>query len=278
MGGLGAQARMGGLWQQYGLVTKALVIALLLVAGKWFIASRGLELITTLSLLTGLMGAVVFTLAILLAGVLADFKESERLITELAAELERLHADLELAFKDPAALARARAHVGEATRALHENLDRGTAVRMKEINAPLEALDAELRILAHAGGPPNYIIYSRQHVAAVVRMAHRLEGIVETSFVTTAYAIAGLVVATALVAFALTDIEPLSQGLLLYGFGAFLLVGLFLLIRDLDNPFAGHARVDLRPLAKLARRWAPVPGGGRAGEAEADPGAVPAPA
>lgn len=258
----------GGLWERYGLVAKAIGIALVLVGLKAWVATSSLELITTLPLLTGLMGAVVFTLAILLAGVLADFKESERLVTELTAEMERLDLDLRLALKDDAAHARARSHVRDLVHAVHRDLAQGEAVHMKLVRKPIAALDAELAAAAAAGGPPNYIIYARQHVAAVVRMVRRLEGIIETTFVATAYAIAGLVVAAALVAFMLTKIEPLSQALALYGFGSFLLVGLFLLIRDLDNPFAGHARVDLHALAKLDAALSPaLPSAGAPGEA-----------
>lgn len=245
-----------GLWTRYGLVAKALLAAFVLVGIKAAVAWSGLEFVSTLSLLTGLMGAVVFTLAILLSGVLSDFKESERLVTEMATELERLDRDLPLALKDPDALARGRRHVRDLVGKLHETLRRGTSVRMRELRAPIEAIDADLDAAAFAGGPPNYVLFARAHVAAVSKMVYRVEGIIETTFVQSAYAIAATVVAVALAVFAVTDIDPLPQGLLLYGFGAFLLTGLFLLIEDLDNPFSGHARVDLRPLARLEARLA----------------------
>lgn len=252
--------RATGLWTEYGLVVKALAAALVLVGLKGVVAWFDLEFVSTIAVLTGLMGAVVFTLAILLAGVLADFKESEKIVTELVAELDRLDRDLPLAIREEGALARAKGNVRDLVTKVHDSLRVGTSVHMREVKAPLHALDLELDRISAAGGPPNYIIFVRQHMAAVSRMAYRLESIIETSFVASAYAIAGAVVSVALGVFAVTDIEPLPQAMLLYGFGAFLLIALFLLIQDLDNPFAGHARVDLRPLAKLEASMVPVEG------------------
>lgn len=241
-------------WTRYGLVVKALAAALVLVALKAAVGVLGYEFVSTLPLFTGLMGAVVFTLAILLSGVLADFKESERLIVEVSSQIERLDRDLALVFREPAALAAARVQVADLARTLHASLASGRGIRMRDVDRPLRALDADTERAALAGATPNYVLLVRGHVASTARMAQRLESIIETTFVSSAYAVAGLVVSVALGVFAVTSIEPRGQGLLLYGFGAFLLVALFLLISDLDNPFGGHARVDLKPLTKLVAR------------------------
>jgi hypothetical protein len=43
------------------------------------------------------------------------------------------------------------------------------------------------------------------------------------------------------------------EGIALFGGVAFLLISLLLLIKDMDNPFEGDARVDLRILHKLEK-------------------------
>ena len=43
-----------------------------------------------------MISGVIFTIAILLAGVMTDFKESEKIPGELAASIKALHKDFEL--------------------------------------------------------------------------------------------------------------------------------------------------------------------------------------
>ena len=43
-----------------------------------------------------MISGVIFTIAILLAGVMTDFKESEKIPGELAASIKSLHKDFEL--------------------------------------------------------------------------------------------------------------------------------------------------------------------------------------
>ena len=66
-------------------VSVAVVIALKLAA-HWF----GWEIISLNPLFSGIIAANVFLMGFLLSGVLADYKESERLPGELAASLEAM--------------------------------------------------------------------------------------------------------------------------------------------------------------------------------------------
>jgi hypothetical protein len=235
---------------RWGILAKALSAALVLVAVKAGVNALGWEFIETLSLLTALMGGVVFTLAILVSGVLSDFKESERIVGELASGLRRLHWDLEVIARGET-LTRMQGHVLELTRAVNASLRDGNAVRLREIYKPIEALDRGLAQAVAGGAPTSPARTVQVGLGNVVRIVDRLEVIIETTFVKAAYAYAGLAVGAATVALTFTQLRPVNQGLFLYGFAVFLIVGLFLLIADLDNPFAGDVRISTRQLDKL---------------------------
>lgn len=236
----------------YGIVVKAVFFAALLAAAKWFVHAQGWEFIETLGLLTALMGGVVFTLAIILAGVLADFKESERIVGELASTLRRLYWDMgTIATGDR--LVAMRKDVLDLTRAMTKNLHEGHAIHMREVYAPVEALDAKMVEQIKASGASSLLRTVQVNIGNVVRIADRMEVVIETTFMKAGYYFAGITVAGAIVGLMFTRIEPFFQAELLYGFACFLLLGLAMLVWDLDNPFAGAVTISIRQLEKVEK-------------------------
>jgi len=263
--------------ERLGLVFKTALIVILLVAAKYVIHQRGWEVIETLSLLTTLMGGVAFTLAILLSGTLSDFKESERSVGELSSHIRRLRADLRLVARDPGAAQEFDRQVRELVHSLNVNFRRETHWRAREIYVHIEAIDAGVQRAAQAGAASSQVRTVQVWLSNVVRIVDRLETIIETTFLRSGYYLAGTVLGAALTALLFTKLAPFAQGLILFGFAGFLLVGLFLLISDLDNPFAGHARLDLRPMTKL-EAWLDAVPAGREGAATAATAGARAPA
>ncbi|MGQ0534865.1 MAG: hypothetical protein ACT4PT_02200 [Methanobacteriota archaeon] len=236
----------------WGILGKAAVVAIGAVVVKFGVSRAGLEFVETLPLLTALMSGVVFTLAIILAGVLSDFKETERMISELASHFRRLHADLAIIAQGER-LAALRGHVLRTAVAVRENLGRGTEIRLREIYAPLSALDRGVAEAAAAGAPTSPLRTIQVTTGSIVRIVDRLEFIVETTFLRAGYYYAAAVVAIAVVGLTFTKLGPMDQALFLYGFAVLLLSGLFFLVWDLDNPLAGNVRISTKQFEKLVR-------------------------
>lgn len=234
----------------WSIVAKACAGALLFLGAKLVVHALGYEFLESVALLGVLMGGVVFTLAILLASVLADFKEGERNVGELASLLRRLHWDFAIVAKGPL-LTQMRGDLLALTRALLRTLRDGRAVRLREVYAPLHRLDAALTECVAQGTPAPAMRTVQVHLSNVVRLVDRTETIVETTFVRAGYLFAGIVVALALAGMTFARMDDLRQGLFMHGFAAFLLVGLYLFISDLDHPFQGSVRITLRQLEKV---------------------------
>ncbi len=62
-------------------------IMIFLVVTKFFIHRFGLEFVVVSSLFTSTMAGTIFIISILLAGILADFKEAEKFPAEIRAAL-----------------------------------------------------------------------------------------------------------------------------------------------------------------------------------------------
>ena len=232
-------------------VAFALGGAVLLMAAKATVVTLGWQPIAATNLLPALMGGVVFTLAIVLSGVLADFREAERSIGELASQVRRLYWDVCFIGASAATVAKLR---GQFTRFVATLLEAarptgrwdGPAVR-----ATLEAVDRTM--VEEVKQPLGMIRTVQVGLGSVLKMVDRLHVIVGTTFLQAGHAFAGSAIALVLGGFLASDLGPAAQAVPLVGITSFILIGLYLLVRDLDNPLDGNVRVDLEPLEELHR-------------------------
>jgi hypothetical protein len=103
------------------------------------------------------------------------------------------------------------------------------------------------------------MIKLRSELSSIDRIAHRIDTIVETSFIPAVYAIVELAIGAILVLLLFTKIDLASGGLLLFSLISMVLLSLMFLIRDMDNPFevkkGSFADVNLDILFSLESYW-----------------------
>jgi hypothetical protein len=209
---------------------------------------------------TGLVAGNIFLIGFLLAGTLADYKESERIPGELAARAETIADECEILHADTGAdAARAcLAQVGAFARSV-DGWMRGTTT----IEAPLDAIEGfnEHFLAFQPLTQPNFIVRLKQEQALLRLLVFRINTIKETSFVGAGYVISWIASLLLVVALVLADFAAIGAELFLVCAITFLVTYLVLLIRDLDDPFdydehgrRGSAEVSLAPLDRLVRR------------------------
>ncbi|HYH58880.1 MAG TPA: hypothetical protein VD790_06625 [Thermoleophilaceae bacterium] len=243
-------------WQ---LVIKVLPFVAATVAAKLATEALGWEGIDINSLFSGLVAATIFLLAFLLAGTLADYKESERLPGDLAASLESIADECEILYADKEAPAAREclAHVGDLVATVLAWLNHRTAVR--DVFDHVDGLNAFF-LRFEPLTQPNFIVRIKQEQAAIRRMVIRIQTIRETSFIGAGYAIAYTASASLIVGLLMTDIGSIGESLFFVAFISFLLTYVLALIRDLDDPFefnngrAGAVEVSLAALHEVERR------------------------
>ena len=240
---------------KYKLVLKSLGLTICLVIVKIVIDILGLDSLETSPVITAIVAGVIFTIAIIFSGVLADYKEAEKIPGEMAASIKSLYRDVGTALKADASLAgETRKHIKQMVEVIVGNFQ-GNRWSLTEINAELDKLDADINALYDKGLPPPVIVKMRNELATIEKLANRVEIIMETQFIPAAYHISIASTALVLLIVLFTKMDPVYVSILLYGAVSFVLTSLLLLIHDMDNPFEVKkgtvADVDMRIIFKL---------------------------
>jgi hypothetical protein len=211
-------------------------------------------------LLSGLVAANVFLLGFLLAGTLADYKESERLPGELASSLdtiadECLLVHTELAIPEGKACLEHTANLAGIIRGwlLHQNDFNSVLRTLREYNPYFLVFSPKIQ----AG----FTTRLKIEQANIRKVVIRMDAIRSTSFVAAGYAIAQLTGVLLIAGLELTNLaDKMVESLFFVGVITLLLTYVFLLIRDLDDPFRypkgeeGAADVSLAPLNAVEER------------------------
>jgi hypothetical protein len=235
---------------KWGLILNAGVLVLPLLAAKVVFHYANLEIIAVGPVITALVAGVFFVIAIILSGVLADFKESEKIPGDLITSIEALYKDTRL-MGDSVAAGKMLEHVQDLIHTVISNFRRKGSWKLTEVNGAIEQIDDDIRAFATQGTPMALILKLRSELGNIKRISNRVEVIKEVAFLPAGHAIAEFATASALLVLLLLKIEPLYEGVVLIGVIALILTSVILLIRDMDNPFEGYVTVDLSQLHKL---------------------------
>ena len=241
--------------KKYFFIFRVLCIVAVLVGIKLVIDYFTLDVIVTSPVITAIVAGVIFTIAIIFSGVLSDYKESEKIPGELAASIKSLYRDTGVLLKIDEPLARhIREHIIELIDTLMDNF-KNNRWKLGEINPVTNKIDSDINTAYDKGLPPPMVVKMRNELAAIDRLIYRVEIIMETSFIPAAYHISVIAISAVLLTLLFTKMDPYYEGILLFGSVAFVLIGLMMLIMDMDNPFEygnnSAADVDLKILFKL---------------------------
>ncbi len=244
------------------LPLRAFAVAIAVAGGRLLLDLAGADGISVTPLVASIITANVFVVGFLLSGVLADYKESEKLPGDLAVSLGAIADESFMLWKHR------RADAGRDCLAHVLDLVRGARrwFAKSERTASLTEQVSALGDFFAGMEPctqPNFIVRLKQEQAALSRIIVRIHTIRETSFVSSGYVMARLSTAIVILGLLLLELHPWYESAFLVGVIAWFLAYLILLISDLDNPFDYAAdgsprgqEVSLKPLADLEDRVA----------------------
>jgi hypothetical protein len=81
------------IWQKWSIAFKIMPLVILLAVLKFLSHKFGLEIMELNALFTSLVAGTIFLIGFLISGVLSDYKESERIPSELSASMKTLFDD-----------------------------------------------------------------------------------------------------------------------------------------------------------------------------------------
>jgi len=237
------------------IVIEATAVAAIMAGVKLGLHALDLEFIRIDSLISALISGVIFTMAILLAGVMADFKESEKIPGELAASIKALHKDFELLeFTAKKEAGSALMHLNSLISVIIRQFE-SNKWKQSEIGEIIDKIDDDIRDMAAENMAPPYIVKLRNELNNIEKISNRIDTIEETNFLPSAYALSQMAVFLVVIILLFSIVDPYVIGMFIIFTVTFLIAGILVLIKDMDNPFetggTGSADVDLSHIYKL---------------------------
>ena len=243
---------------KWGLIFKAFAITLGLLVVRLIFDYLNFDVLSVTTLITAFIGGAIFTIAIIFAGTLTDYKESEKIPSEIASSIRTFYSDLDLIrVPDKTLVHRMHENTAALMRCINTNF-RNNVWNMEHMNSAIDAMNADIAKLVDLNATPNYVIKLRMEMTNIDRISHRVKTIAETSFIPAAYAISELAAAGVIILLFFVKLDPFYEGLVLFTVLCMLLIALLLLISDMDNPFEvgkkTYADIDLFLLWDLEKQ------------------------
>ena len=223
--------------QKWSIALKILPLIILVTALKFGTHKFGFEVMELNALFSSLVAGTIFLIGFLISGVLTDYKESEKLPSELAAVLRNLYDDTLTIHKGKNSVAAKEFIVFQ--RDFISSLKDWfyKKVKIKVVLDKLSSMNDYFIALDKEGIQANYIIKMKNEQNNIRRMIMRIDTIRDTEFVGSAYAIVEAMGFLTVFGLLIIRIEPFYASLFLTLLITFLISYMFLLIKDLDNPF-----------------------------------------
>lgn len=223
-------------WRAVGVV---LAQVALLCGAKVLLHRAGFELIVVNQLFSAIVASTVFLLGFLLSGVLADFKEAEKIPARFAASLEALSLEIGAirAFQPAAQVEPAREAVAGLGRLLVVWLC--GRCETEEVLLGYRATHAAVvqAAVQYRGDVSSLRGRLMQSMALILEMIHRVHVIRETSFVPLVYWLAYLGSSLLFGGLLLARSDYWLDSLFFLAVISFLVLLILRLIADIDNPF-----------------------------------------
>jgi hypothetical protein len=200
----------------------------------------GLEFLTLNPLFTSAIGGAIFIIGFLLSSILADYKESERLPSELRVALEGIHDDITCFAATHSAYPLSGVRVvlvnvvRSFTRDLTDDEDHGD---LRPTLRHIDRLSPIFGELEQLGMPANFIVRLRAAQDTLRRGVFRIYHIQRTQFVPSIHILVYSLVASIVFLLLFLQTEGSPESALMFGFVSYMFTYALHLIRLLEKPF-----------------------------------------
>lgn len=224
-------------WQKWSIAIKIFPLVLLIAGLKFVAHVYSFEVMELNALFTSLVAGTIFLIGFLSSGVLSDYKESEKIPTEITASLKTLLDDTLTVYKSKESET-ALDFIEFQKNFVNSMLD--WFYKIESTSSILEKISSMNTYFAkfdNEGIQTIYIIKMKNEQNAIRKMIMRIDTIRETDFVSTAYAIVEIMGGLISIGLIIIKIEPFYVSLFFTVIVTFLIYYMVFLIKDLDNPF-----------------------------------------
>lgn len=244
-------------WQKWSIAIKIMPLVVLIAILKYFSHRFGFEVMELNALFTSLVAGTIFLIGFLISGVLSDYKESEKIPSEISACIKTLFDDAYTIYKiknsDTAYkfIEFQKSYLCSLIDWFYKK-ERTNSIlnKISKMNDFFIEFDNE-------GVQPGYIIKMKNDQNNLRKMVLRIDTIRDTNFIGSAYAIVEVMAFLLGTGLLIMKIEPFYASLFFTLIVTFLISYMVFLIKDIDNPFdysingEKGTEVSLKPIYDL---------------------------
>lgn len=214
-------------------------IVLVLVTAKLVLHAAGFEWLSLNTLITSAVGSVIFIIGFLLAGIITDYKEAERIPGEIRAALENILEESRLFSLDHDGYNHnaIKQRIGDIVRAFFSGVRFDVESNLSPCLAVIDELSESFRSMERLGMPPNYIARLKTEQGLVRRAVLRVSHIQRTQFIPSAHILAETLIVLVLVVLLLLKTEGSPESIAVFAVLSYLFVYVGWLIRVIEQPF-----------------------------------------
>jgi hypothetical protein len=245
--------------KKWYLLIKIIPILIAIFILKLVFHNYGFEVVGLNALFTSIIAATTFLIGFLIAGVISDYKESEKIPGDMAASLEAIYDEAYILDKNKGSKITKDfiLHYNDFLKSVVEWFYRKQRTRviignLHEMNNYFAEFESRMQA--------NFLSRMKNEQSNLRKMIIRVDNIRDMSFIQSGYTIVEILAFLVVLGLLLMRLEPFFESVFFTMTVSFLLVYMINLIKDLDNPFdysehgESGTEVSLKPLHDLIVR------------------------
>lgn len=213
----------------------SLLLTAIIVSVKYLFHHLGWEPIEQTSLHNSVISSVTFVIGFLLSATIADYKESERIPSDFASNLEDMYDDashIHASYPSFDLVA-----LRKQLRIVAEGFSRDARKKSYDARKDIRAISPFFAQMEAGGIPPNFIVKLKQQQTQLLRSRQRVNYIQRIKFIPSATILARSIVIGVIALLLLTNIDPFYGGLVITTIISFVLIYMLILIHIISTPF-----------------------------------------
>ena len=193
------------------------------------------------SILTG----IIFILGFLLAGVVTDYKESEKIPNEIAASLFALWQEASY-LRSVSNSQSAETMMLKIKTFIPTLKNHYFILQNNKLLKLLDSFSSDIIEIGKEGAAPNYVLRMKVEVATLKKTINRITVIRNTDFIPSVFICIKAIAIVFLTVYCLLNVDPWWGGLILVSIFTFVIFSILFLIKDMEDPFGYDGSNELK--------------------------------
>ncbi|MEM2138324.1 MAG: hypothetical protein QW568_04510 [Candidatus Anstonellaceae archaeon] len=226
--------------KRFRMALWALAVALVFIAIKFFILAEGMELFSLNALFPSAIAGAIFVLGFLLAGILTDYKDAEKIPAELCSSLESIWEEGKYfgRNKQEFDLVSFRDRLTNIIQSFFKGLGHeGGHHKLEECLRLVNMLSESFGEMETLGMPATSIVRLKNEQTALRRNISRVYYIQRTQFLPSAHVFVESLVFGIILLLLFVKTGGSPELIVLFGFMSYFLFYILQLVRTLEKPF-----------------------------------------